>query len=186
VHVLYGTAAGLSATGAQLWTEDVGGVEDTAEIFDRFGADLAAANFGNGSHADLAIGVPAETVGDPAVTSAGAVDVLYGSADGLAAIGAQFWYEGAAGLPGSPGQSDFFGFGLGGADFDGSGQADLAVGVTGEDLGAIMDAGVVDVIYGTPSGLSGTDSEQWNQNTHGVPDTAEEGDNLGWSFAARR
>jgi len=49
-----------------------------------------------------------------------------------------------------------------------------------------MDAGAVDVIYGTPSGLSGTDSEQWDQDTPGVPDTAEEGDLLGRSFAARR
>jgi disulfide bond formation protein DsbB len=186
VHVLYGTAVGLSATGAQLWTEDSDGVEDTVEISDRFGADLAAANFGNGSYADLAIGVSAETVGDPAVTSAGAVNVLYGSADGLAAIGTQFWYQGAGGLPDAPEQSDFFGSGLGGADFDGSGQADLAVGVTREVVGAIMDAGAVDVIYGTPSGLSGTASEQWSQDTSGVPDTAEEGDMLGWSFAARR
>jgi disulfide bond formation protein DsbB len=186
VHVLYGTAAGLSASGAQLWTEDSDGIEDTVEFNDSFGEDLAAANFGNGSHADLAIGVPVETVGDPAVSSAGAVDVLYGSADGLAATGAQFWYQGANGLPDAPEQSDAFGFGLEGADFDGSGQADLAVGVIGENLGAIMDAGAVDVIYGTPSGLSGTDSEQWDQDTAGVPDKAEEGDEFGWSFAARR
>jgi FG-GAP repeat len=185
VHVLYGTAAGLSAAGAQLWTEDSDGVEDTVEIYDRFGDALAAANFGNGTYADLAIGVPV-TVGDPAVTSAGAVDVLYGSAEGLAATGAQFWYQGAAGLPGAPEQRDFFGSGLGGADFDGSGQADLAVGITGEDVGVIMGAGAVGVIYGTPSGLSGTDSEQWNQDTPGVPDKAEEGDAFGWSFAARR
>lgn len=186
VHVLYGTAAGLSATGAQVWTEDADGVEDTAEIYDHFGDALAAANFGNGSYADLAIGVPGETVGDPAVASAGAVDVLYGSTEGLAATGAQFWYEDAAGLPGSPEESDFFGSDLAGADFDGSGLADLAVGITGEDLGVIMGAGAVDVIYGTPSGLSGTDSEQWNQDTPGVLDKAEEGDAFGWSFAARR
>ena len=186
VHVLYGTAAGLSASGAQLWTEDSDGVEDTVELYDHFGDALAAANFGNGSYADLAIGVPVESVGDPAVMSAGAVDVLYGSADGLAATGAQFWYQGAAGLPDAPEQSDFFGSGLEGADFDGSGQAVLAVGITVEDLGAIMDAGAVDVIYGTPSGLSGTDSEQWDQDAPGVPDKAEEGDEFGWSFAARR
>jgi hypothetical protein len=58
--------------------------------------------------------------------------------------------------------------------------------VIGENLGAIMDAGAVDVIYGTPSGLSGTDSEQWDQDTPGVPDKIQEGDELGWSFAARR
>ena len=184
--MLYGTSGGLRAAGAQLWNQDVTGVEDSVEVFDGFGGALAAANFGNGSYADLAIGVPAETVGDPAVTSAGAVDVLYGSADGLAATGAQFLFEGAAGLPDSPEERDFFGFGLGAADFDASGQADLAIGVTGETVGLVAGAGAVDVIYGVASGLSGVGSQQWHQDVAGVPDTAEEEDGFGTSFAPRR
>jgi len=41
VNVLYGTAAGLSATGNQLWHQDSAGVLDAAEAGDRFGAALA-------------------------------------------------------------------------------------------------------------------------------------------------
>lgn len=185
VHVIYGTPDGLRAVGAQFWHQDVAGLDDDVEMNDRFGDDLAAANFGNGWYADLAVGVPAETVGDPAVPSAGAVDVLYGSADGLAAAGAQFWYQGAAGLPGSPEEGDFFGFGLGAADLGNGAQADLAVGVTREDVGLVADAGAVDVVYGTASGLSGAESQQWDQDVTDIPDMAEEDDEFGWSFAPR-
>jgi hypothetical protein len=40
------------------------------------------------------------------------------------------------------------------SDFDGDGYSDLAVGVAGEDVQDHVDAGVVNVIYGSPSGLA--------------------------------
>ncbi|HSO55082.1 MAG TPA: FG-GAP repeat protein, partial [Actinomycetes bacterium] len=42
VHVLLGSAAGLTATGSQLWSQDSPGVAGTAEQGDRFGDTLAA------------------------------------------------------------------------------------------------------------------------------------------------
>jgi FG-GAP repeat len=186
VHVLYGTSGGLRAAGAQLWNQDVAGVDDDVEQNDRFGFDLTAANFGNGSYADLAVGIPAESVGAPSVIAAGAVEVLYGSATGLATTGAQFWHEGAGGLPDSPEPSDFFGFGLAAANYGNGRQADLAVGVGGEDVDLIANAGAVDVLYGTALGLSGADSQQWHENIPGIPDAAEEEDEFGESLAPRR
>ena len=186
VHVLYGTSTGLSADGAQLWSQDADGVEETPELVDGFGRALAAADFGNGAYADLAIGVPGESVGDPAIASAGAVEVLYGSADGLAAAGAQLWFEGAGGLPDSPEEGDFFGSGLGAADFGNGSQADLAVGVPWENVGLVANAGAVDVVYGTASGLSAVGSQQWHQDVPGVLDTAEEADSFGTAFAPMR
>ena len=41
------------------------------------------------------------------------------------------------------------------ADFNGDGIDDLVVGVPGEDIGGTANAGVVDVIYGSESGLPG-------------------------------
>lgn len=40
------------------------------------------------------------------------------------------------------------------SDFDGDGFSDLAVGVAGEDVQGHVDAGAVNVIYGSPSGLT--------------------------------
>ena len=43
VNVLYGGAAGLSATGNQFWHQDSSGVLNTAEATDLFGLALASA-----------------------------------------------------------------------------------------------------------------------------------------------
>jgi hypothetical protein len=42
VHVLYGSAVGLTATGSQLWSQDSPGVAGAPEFLDFFGQTLAA------------------------------------------------------------------------------------------------------------------------------------------------
>jgi hypothetical protein len=42
VHVLYGTASGLTASGSQLWSQDSPGIAGVAESADFFGGALAA------------------------------------------------------------------------------------------------------------------------------------------------
>lgn len=46
VHVLYGSAAGLTATGSQVWSQNSPGIADVAEAFDVFGETLAAGTLG--------------------------------------------------------------------------------------------------------------------------------------------
>jgi FG-GAP repeat len=59
------------------------------------------ADFNGDGAADLAIGVPGEDL-DGGLTSAGGVQVLYGSAFGLSGSGSQFFAQGADGVPNSP------------------------------------------------------------------------------------
>src|SRR5712691_10095927 len=70
------------------------------------------------------------------------------------------------------------------SDFNGDGVADLAIGVLLEDVGAVGDAGAVDVLYGSPGGLQATspDDQFWNQDSPGVLDTADFGDQFGSSL----
>jgi hypothetical protein len=49
------------------------------------------------------------------------------------------------------------------ADFNGDGIDDLVVGVPGEDIGGTTNAGVVDVIYGSESGLADGPRQQLTQ-----------------------
>ena len=56
VQVIYGSAAGLTATGNQRWSPDSPGV--LGSVGGDFGASLAAGDFGESTHADLAIGAP--------------------------------------------------------------------------------------------------------------------------------
>src|SRR4029453_2021450 len=83
VNVIYGSAGGLSATAVpdQFWSQASFGVEEIAEAGAQFGAALACGDFNNDGYADLAVGVPYESVGD--VSDAGGVNVIYGSAGGL-------------------------------------------------------------------------------------------------------
>jgi hypothetical protein len=45
------------------------------------------------------------------------------------------------------------------ADFNRDGAGDLAVGVSAEDVGSVVDAGAVNVLYGAGSGLTGSGSQ---------------------------
>jgi hypothetical protein len=177
VNVVYGSTTGLTSTGSQQWTQNSTGIQDVAEDGDNFGLSLAGANFGGASQSDLAIGVPFEDVGTG--TGAGAVSVLYGSSTGLTSTD-QFWTQDTSGVPGIVEDFDRFGSSLTTANFGFSSHSDLAIGVPLEDVGAISNAGAVNVLCGSTTGLSSTSSQQWTQNTTGVAgDGAEESDLFG-------
>jgi FG-GAP repeat len=67
-------------------------------------------------------------------------------------------------------------------DFNGNGSADLAVGVPLEDVGAVADAGAVNVLYGS-GGLTAVGDQVWHQDSFGVPDAAEDSDHFGAALA---
>ncbi len=149
---------------------------------DRYGIALTAANFGKSSHADLAIGIPGY---DPfAATDAGGVNVVYGSPTGLNPTGNQVWFQRAEGIEGDGEVDDRFGSALAAANFGNSSHADLAAGVPGDSLAGVDDVGMVNVIFGSSSGLAAAGDELWHQNITGIGDSAERFDNFGWALAA--
>jgi hypothetical protein len=184
VNVLYGTPNGLSATGDQLWTQDSAGIAEDPETGDFFGAGLGAANFGRGSRADLAIAAVEESVG--AVTQAGAVHILYGGANGLAATGAQFWHQDSADVEDMSESEDYLGESLGTGNFGNGDRADLAISAASDDLAGLIDAGGVNVLYGSPTGLSAAGDQFWHQDVLDVEDSVEAGDRFGAALAPRR
>ena len=162
VHVLYGSAAGLTGTASQFWHQNTGGVAETSAQADWFGTSLAAGDFDGNGCDDLAIGVPYEDQGP--VLNAGAVHVLFGTGAGLAATGSELWYQAAESFPDDPAALDLFGEALAAGDFDGDGYDDLAIGAGHEDVAGVADAGMVAVLFGDPSGLSLTGAELILQN----------------------
>jgi len=180
VNVIYGSAAGLAAGGNQFWSQDSFGIAGGAENGDRFGSALAVGDFNGDGFADLAIGVPFEDFG---ATNDGGVNVIYGSAAGLAAGGNQFWSQDSFGIAGGAENEDRFGSALAAADFGDTGEADLAIGVPLEDFGATNDGGV-NVIYGSAAGLAAGGNQFWSQDSFGIFGGAENEDRFGSVLAA--
>ncbi|HEY7485657.1 MAG TPA: hypothetical protein VH912_14425 [Streptosporangiaceae bacterium] len=109
-------------------------------------------DFNGDGFTDLAIGSPYGTAGS--AKFAGFVDIVYGSSNGLNTGKHQVFSQATAGVPGTPETSDHFGYSLASADFNQDGFADLAVGVPDEDTTNGANAGTVDFLWGTSSGLS--------------------------------
>jgi hypothetical protein len=177
VNVLFGSSVGLSGPGSELFTQDVTGVGSTAEPRDGFGAVLAAGDFDGNGPDDLAVGAPAEDAGT--IEDAGAVNVLFGSPDGLDGVGSQLFTQDVTGVISTAEQGDFFGAALATGNLGGGGSDDLAVGAPTESVGAVLGAGAVNVLFGSPSGLSGSGSQLFTQDTAGIGGTAEDPDGFG-------
>ena len=182
VNIIYGSGDGLTSEGDQLWHQDSDGIEGVAEAGDEFGEALASGNFNDDEFDDLAIGVPGETVAGAA--DAGVVNIIYGSGDGLTSTNNEFWRQGTNGIEGAAEAGDRFGWALTSGDFDGSGEADLAVGVPGEAIGEIAGAGAVNIIYGSDDGLTGSGDQLWRQGGNGISGVAETEDEFGDALAS--
>jgi hypothetical protein len=186
VHVLSGTEDGPDPGSAVAWSLD-GTIFAPGDTLDLFGTELATGDFDGDGRDDLAIGIPfRDALHDGGtVDDAGGVLVLYGSDLGLGLLGHQMLRQGADGLGGVPEESDWFGAALASGDFNADGYDDLAIGVYGEDVGAISGAGAVNVIFGSASGLSTTAAvadQLWTQSDTDLS-TDEAGDWFGWDLA---
>ena len=177
VNVLYGSPRGLTAAGNQYWHQDSPGMEGEPGLYDTFGYALAAGDFNGDGYADLAVGVPGESVGD--LSGAGAVNVLYGSADGLSAAENQFWHQDSPDILDVAERGDLFGSSLAAGDLNGDGYADLAVGVPSEAVGSVVGAGAVNVIYGSAGRLTAAGNQFWHQDNVGTGAVAAANDGFG-------
>jgi hypothetical protein len=70
------------------------------------------------------------------------------------------------------------------SDFNNDGYADLAIGSSGEDIGANNDAGSVNVIYGTSNGLDDDGNQFWTAGTNGVQGAGSPDAGFGRTLAA--
>ncbi len=182
VNILYGSATGITTDGDQIFAQDNPDVAGAPEAGDRFGSDLAAGDFNGDGLTDLAIGVPGEDLG--ATSNGGAVNILYGSGSGITTAGNQILAQDNPDIAGAPEEGDFFGRSVTAGDFNNDGFADLAVGVPGEDLGATSNGGAVNILYGSPSGIT-TDGDQiFAQDNPDVAGAPEAGDIFGSSVTA--
>ncbi|MFI0960741.1 esterase [Streptomyces sp. NPDC021080] len=133
---------------------------------------------GNG-YDDVLIGAPGATVGG--AKGAGYVSVQYSSSNGLSTTRKSVLHQNTSGVPGAAEAGDGFGGAVASGDLNDDGYDDAIVGIPGEDLAGLSDAGGAVVFWGSPSGLHGSDST-WLEDT-GRP---RAGANFGLAVEAAR
>ncbi|MFV8752730.1 integrin alpha [Nannocystaceae bacterium ST9] len=116
---------------------------------------------------DMALGVPFD---DEVVTDGGGVNILYGTASGPDApsMTTLRFDQDTSGIEGVAELEDLLGGALAYGDFDGDGYDDLVAGVAGEGVGALSNAGSVNVLYGSSGGLSTAGDQIWYGDSTGI------------------
>ncbi|WP_088287164.1 FG-GAP repeat protein [Kineosporia sp. A_224] len=151
----------------------------TARPGEHFGAVLEVADMDGTGGDDLVIGIPDERV-TATGTSQGGFGIVSGFQLTDRAFPQRLVTASSLGVPGTAENGDRFAASLAVADFDLDEDLDLAVGVPGEN----RDAGAV-VVFSLISSFSAASlARAIDQDTPGVPGTAEPGDRFGWSLAA--
>jgi hypothetical protein len=162
------------------------GIHDTPEQSDYFGYALAVGNFDGDGYDDLAVGAYGENFDDPYRYDVGVVHILFGTWAGFPDEFNQRWHQDILDLE-SAESGDQFGKSLAAGDFNGDGRDDLAVGAPNQDIDAavpIDNAGVVNVLYGSGSGIIDKPGQNWHQHYSAILNDPEEDDRFGWTLAA--
>ena len=152
VHVLYGTAKGLTTVDSQVFHQNRPGIPEEIEGNDFFGLALTAGDFNRDGFTDLAIAAPSETVGN--LTAAGVVHVLYGTAKGLKSTNTQLFHQDSPDILDVAEADDAFGLALAAGDFDHDGFSDLTVIAFTEQIDDYTGGGAAHLLYGSKRGLS--------------------------------
>lgn len=140
-----------------------------------------ASDFDGDGFGELVVSIDSEDVGS--ILSAGAVNVIHGGDQGLAAVGSQFWHQ-DAGLEDMCEALDRFGEALAVGDFNGDSLFDLAVGTPREDIDGDHYAGVVNILYGAATGLETAGNQLWIQGEATPVSGTEPGDLFGSTLAS--
>ncbi|MFH9005379.1 VCBS repeat-containing protein [Streptomyces afghaniensis] len=167
-YLLLGTGSGLSAADARpLKAGVITGIGDING--DGYG-DIVTGMHWNRTDDD--------GVSFPEASDGGKVWVTYGAPDGIGSTTGIT--QNTGNVPGSSERNDYFGYELDLGDVNGDGYQDLVVGVAGENIGSVADAGQLVVLYGSASGINtSTGTQSFAQSTAGVPGSDEKGDFLG-------
>jgi hypothetical protein len=171
VTVLYGDSSTIGSGSVDTLVQGTVSVGDNPSTGDRFGTSLAAADIDNDGYTDLLVGTPYEDVGSQ--TDAGMAQVIWGSSGGLGhGKASSNLTQSSFGRTVTAG--DQLGYAVDAANELGVDSPMVAVGVPGGNVSGQNDAG-----WGGFFAAGLSDPRAVDQNSPGIPGTAEAGDRFG-------
>jgi hypothetical protein len=183
IEVIRGSTTGLTATGDAFIHQDRPGVVGRNDEQEYFGFALGGGDVDGDGKDDVIVGGPRETIGG---VHAGAIWRLELRATPIAISVArsESFSQRTVGVPGTPDDGDNFGYSIAVADFDGDGYDDVVVGVPYETVGSATNAGAVQYLRGSRTGLTTTGQIAYDQDATDVNGSAEASDRFGTALAA--
>jgi hypothetical protein len=181
VVVLLGSNNGLKKSGNHFIHLGAGGMPDSPEVDDHFGAALAVGDFNNDDNDDLAVACPNRDVG--IIADAGMVFVIPGYEIGVNTFERQVIDQSPTAINDSPETDDHFGSAIAAGDFNNDGFDDIAIGVPDEEINGRAAAGAVHVLKGSVDLLSFEADRFWTQDVDDILDATEVGDRFGAALA---
>ncbi|MEG3628868.1 S1 family peptidase [Streptomyces poriticola] len=174
VRIVYGGGKGTAEI-----SQDLDWVRGGSEPNDNFGESLDTVDWDEDGCTDLAVGVPGENIGGG--TDAGMVEILHGAPGGLGTGAVKDTHfeqgKGNGSISASASESgDRMGHALA-AGTTAAGKPFLVIGVPGEALGSVADAGQAFYVHGTTN-------VSVHQDKLDVPGAVEAGDRFGTVVAA--
>lgn len=146
------------ATGAAaLYTQNTPGIADAAEEKDWLGDSHTSGDFNGDGFGDVAVGADGEN------NRRGAVNVIYGSADGLTSTGNRILRT----------SLNSFGFAVVALDVNNDGYDDLAVGAPGKGAKSVL------LYFGGPEGVGAEAPVRFRPGMNGVPGTVHSWESFG-------
>ncbi|MBV1850068.1 integrin alpha [Catellatospora tritici] len=171
VAVLYGSASGLTTTGAQRFHTALAGVPgDPVAPGERFGRALAIGDVTGDGYGDLAVGTGA---------AGGQIYLFDGSATGVTTAGVDLLESSF--LNTSTLIVHGFGDRVAIGDVTGDSHADVIAGMPDADVKGLAAAGAAISFTGKASGIGLADRQVLRQGAAGIPGTPAAGDHFGYA-----